>query len=46
MRGDCKRKYTASADQPRFSEHAKRQAVQMSRKELRSGAKGTIGLGG
>ena len=28
-RGDCKRKYTADAAQPRFPEQVKRQAVQM-----------------
>ena len=28
-RGDCKRKYTASAAQPCFPERGKRQAVQM-----------------
>ena len=28
-RGDCKRKYTADAAQPRFPEQTKRQAVQM-----------------
>ena len=28
-RGDCKRKYTADAEQPRFPDHVKRQAVQM-----------------
>ena len=27
--GDCKRKYTADAEQPRFPEQVKRQAVQM-----------------
>ena len=27
--GDCKRKYTADATQPRFPEQVKRQAVQM-----------------
>ena len=27
--GDCKRKYTAEAEQPRFPEQVKRQAVQM-----------------